>query len=158
MRKSVILAALVFALALCGCGSTSTTRATQQSNQEQLPYTVNIVSAEVIEYEQGDAEFIAAIEFANNSNTEVAFFQAVPTVAALNGVSLGSPTYSDAYIGSDGSTPDYMLKVFPGSSTVVHVPFKCSGSGDVTVKCTLGYVDGTYPDMGKTLDQKDFTI
>ena len=184
-RLLIIVAAVVTMLALLGCDERlydyqAWKDSQKQSTQQQIeqpkqqpeqsmpqqdneqssddPYLVNIASAEIVTDSRNRTLLVVAIEYTNNSNTEVSFLQAVPTVAALNGVSLGSATFSDLYVGDDGSTPDYMLKVFPGTSTVVHVPFEVSGAGNVIVKCDLGFVDGKYPELNKTVDQQEFTI
>lgn len=162
MKKLAIIGIVaVLALALAGCGSSSTSKKSQaspESTQEQVYYSVNLVGAEILDNGQGGLTFIVACEYTNNTSTPVSFMQAVPTAAAQDGVSVGTSGYSDAYLGSDGVTPDYMLKVEPGATATVHVPFTVTSYNDVLVRCTLGFVDGNYPDPTKILAEETFSF
>lgn len=168
MKKIVIaamVAILAFALAGCsespGSGSGSSKSSGESKSpeaQEQEYYGVKLVGAEILDDGQGGLTFIVACEYTNNTKTAVSFMQAVPTAAAQDGVSVGTSGYSDAYLGSDGVTPDYMLKVEPGTTTTVHVPFKVTSYNDVLVRCTLGFVDGNYPDPTKILAEETFSF
>ena len=162
MKKiAIVVFATVIALALAGCGSSSAStksKASAEAAQEQEYYGVNLVGAEILDDGQGGLTFIVACEYTNNTSTPVSFMQAVPTAAAQDGVSVGTSGYSDAYLGSDGVTPDYMLKVEPGATATVHVPFTVTSYNDVLVRCTLGFVDGNYPDPAKILAERTFSF
>lgn len=126
---------------------------TQGEQADSVPgyYDVSIVGAETVDDGHGGTALVVAFEYANNTSTPVSFLQAVPTAAAQDGVAIGQDIYVSGYTGSDGMTPDYMLKVEPGGSTTVHMAFALTSGNEVTVRCQLGFVDGKYPDVGKVL-------
>lgn len=148
MKKMVVvMVALVLAFALAGCGSS---RSSQPSSSNEAAgsqyYDVAIVGSETVTDSQGGQAIVVAFDYTNKTSTPVSFMQAVPTAASQDGVTIGQDAYVTGYVGTDGVTPDYMLKVEPGATATVHMAFAMTSMNEVTVRCSLGYVDGTYPD------------
>ena len=153
-------AALLIVACLAGCsGSESGAAAlSDAAKAEEAHYGVSIAGAEVVVDSQGGEALVVAFDYANNTQTAVSFMQAVPTAAAQDGIAMGQNAFVTDYTGSDGVTPDYMLKVEPGASTTVHMAFALESHGDVTVRCTEGFVDGGYPNMGLVLAEETFQL
>ncbi len=114
-------------------------------------YGVSIVGTETVDDGHGGTALVVAFEYTNNTDTPVNFMQAVPTAAAQDGVAIGQDAHITDYTGSDGVTPDYMLKVEPGGTATVHMAFALTSGNEVTVRCQLGFVDGKYPDTNRVL-------
>ena len=138
----------------------------QQTEQaEQQPdgissdyYDVVIAGADVTTDSQGGQALIVTFDYTNKTNTAVCFMQAVVPVVFQDGVALGQDAYVTGYTGSDGVTPDYLLKVEPGATATVHVVYALTSNSNVNVVCTLGFVDGGYPDPNALLAEQEFEL
>lgn len=151
-RIAIVLLCALVALSLAACGSSSRTdkQAEQQAQQESKYYDVEITGAQLV----NDDTVVVEFQYANKTNTDVAFFQAVVTSAYQDGVQLTQIADPLDNVGADGVTPDSMLKVQPGETATVHLAFGANNANDVTVKCAPGYVDGNYPmDEGVIAEQ-----
>lgn len=149
MKKLLLVAcAMICALSLAACSdsSGSGSSSSKSSAKQQDYYNVVISGHELVTDNQGGSALVVAFDYTNNTKTPVSFMQAIPTAAAQDGVAIGQDAYVTGYVGSDGVTPDYMLKVEPGATATVHMAFALTSSNDVTVRCSLGFVDGGYPD------------
>ena len=162
MKKlAIIVMAALVAVCLTACGSSSGSMSgepaqpsSQQSGQDDGGWTdvddssqskyydVSIKGCETVD--DGNAVLLT-FGYANNTSTAVNFQQAIVTTVFQDGVQLGQSMDYVGPTGSDGVTPDYMLKVEPGSSATVHMAFALDSSGDVHVQCVPGFVDGEYP-------------
>lgn len=162
MRKQIVIAVLVAAvacLALAGCSSSESSSAAPAASESATAasaaapenYEVTIVGSETVEDSAGGNVLLVSFDYTNNTKTAVNFQQAITTVASQGGV---QAMMSSSYVGptgSDGTTPDFMLKVEPGATARVHMVFALNNMDPVTVRCTQGFVDGGYPDMTKVL-------
>ena len=171
LRKALIVAScLALCIAISACDSTSkpTNEQVNEQSSEQAEqpsatpasdyYDVAITGADVLTYEDGKQSLVVTFDYTNKTNTPVCFIQAAPTAAVQDGVALGQDTSPTGYTGTDGMTPDYLLKVDPGATTTVHMAFALASSSDVTVRCTLGFVDGEYPDPNVKLAEQTFAL
>lgn len=138
-------------LCLSACGSSSSGQPGKSGDTGEEYYSVSIVGSEVVDDGHGSDAIVVTFDYANKTGTPVNFMQAVPTVAAQGGTPMAQDPYITDYVGADGVTPDYMVKVEPGASSTVHMAFTMTSGDAVTVRCALGFVDGGYPDPNKVL-------
>lgn len=139
-------------------GTASEQPAEQQEAAGSEYYDVAITGADVTTDSQGGQALVVTFDYTNKTNTAVNFMQAVTTTAFQDGVAMGQDAYVTDYTGADGVTPDYMLKVEPNATATVHIVYALAGSGNVRVVCTLGFVDGGYPDPSIVLAEQEFTL
>lgn len=154
MRKRCIAFIAIVALlclGLAACSSSSSLKSSgsdaqepsssQQAPEESKYYDVSITGAEVVD----DGVLLVEFDYTNKTNTAVSFIQAITTTAYQDGVQIMQSSDYIGPTGSDGMTPDYLLKVEPGATATVHMAFALNGEGNVTVQCVPGFVDGNYP-------------
>ena len=156
-----IIALICLGLAACDSSGTSNSSASQssqssasQEQQESKYYDVSIAGAEVVD----ESVLLVEFNYANKTNTAVNFIQAIATTATQDGVQIMQSSDYAGPTGSDGITPDYLLKVEPGATATVHMAFSLNGSGAVTVQCVPAFVDGEYPMDEGVIAQTTFDI
>ena len=158
----VIIAALLCAgLAACSSSSSSSKgessspeSSSSQARQESKYYDVSITGAEVVQ----DGVLLVTFDYTNKTNTAVNFIQAITTTVFQDGVQAMQSSDYVGPTGSDGITPDFMVKVEPGATATVHMAFSLNGTGDVKVQCVPGFVDGSYPMDEGVIAQASFEI